>query len=489
MASYTKKIAYNTAAQMIGKVIGTTVAIATVAVLFRYLGVDGVGKYTTVFAFVAFFAVFADFGVQWTLVRELTVNPDKDKVFKNIFTFRLLLALFIHTLAFAFVWFFAYPYDVKISVGVISLSWFFTTINSTLVGVFLNNYRLDISVTGENLSRVVIFVCIWFLTRAEMPFAAVLFAYPIGGVFNYLFNRTMVGRFARVGLGFDFKYWGDIIRQSVPIGLVLVFGYIYFKIDSLMLSLMKGMTDVGIYGTAYKILEVLQTIPSMFLGSAFPLITKYATTGDDKVVPAFQKQFDFLSLLAWPLVAGTFLLAEPIINFISGSRGAEFIGVSTVSFLGQTATSVTCLKLLIFVVGLNFFVTLYSYMIVSLGRQKVMIIPTILFAAINIAINFVLIPHFSYIGAAIATIITEIIVLIIYIKSTVRFITLPIKFKTFRKIIFCTLIMGLSVYFLAKIGVNLFVNIFAAMAVYALAILLTKTISLDILKVKARNDL
>ncbi len=59
--SYTRKVAFNTAAQMLGKVLGTAISIATVAALFRYFGVEGMGKYTTVFAFVAFFSVFADF--------------------------------------------------------------------------------------------------------------------------------------------------------------------------------------------------------------------------------------------------------------------------------------------------------------------------------------------------------------------------------------------------------------------------------------------
>ena len=158
--SYTKKVAYNTFAQMAGKVVGIGISLATIATLFRYLGVEGVGKYTTVFAFVAFFAVFADFGIQWTLIRELAVQKDKNKVFRNIFSLRLLVAFLIHLVSFLLVWLFNYQIDIKLGVGVISLAWFFTTMNTVFVGIFQNNYRLDISVSTDVLGRVIIYFLI-----------------------------------------------------------------------------------------------------------------------------------------------------------------------------------------------------------------------------------------------------------------------------------------------------------------------------------------
>ncbi len=492
--SYTRKVAYNTAAQLIGKVVGTGVSLITTAALFRYFGVVGIGKYTTVFAFVGFFSVFADFGLQWTLIRELTVGRDQNKIFSNIFAFRLLLALVIHALAFALVWFFNYPIDVKLGVGVITAAWFFTTMNSTLVGVFLNNYRLDITVTAEVVGRVAILAGVFLMTRAHLSFNLVMSAYLIGNVVNFLINLAWVRRYIKVALGFDWGYWRHAIGQALPIGIVLVFGFIYYKIDSLMLSLLKGMTDVGIYGTAYKLLEVLQTVPAMFLGAAFPLVTRYVTSGDERVQSAFQKQFDFLMLLAVPIVAGTFLLASPIIGFIAGSRGAEFLGASTITFAGHAITSVTCLKILIFSVGIAFLSNLYSYMIVSLGRQRSMVAPVIGFALLNVVLNLVFIPRWSYLGAAGATLLTELIVFTCYFFITRRFIRLPLSLKSFVKIVVAGLVMSGAVFLLQKNNINLFVNILTAAVVYAGAVLALRAVTLEqigeILRIKpnARCD-
>jgi len=328
-----------------------------------------------------------------------------------------------------------------------------------------------------------------FLVKLELSLGIVLTAYLIGNIVNFIINLIYVQKYVELGFAYDKKYWRHAISQAIPIGIVLVFGYIYYKIDSLMLSVMKGMTDVGIYGTAYKLLEVLQVVPAMFLGAAFPLITKYATTNDERVHPAFQKQFDFLMLIAVPIVFGTFVLASPIIAFIAGGRGEEFINSSTVSFLGNPITSVTCLKILVFSVGINFLSNLYNYMVVSLGKQRAMVAPTIGFAVLNIILNLALIPRFSYLGAAVATLLTELTVVIVTYFVTKKFIVLPLKLINFAKILLSGIIMAIVTFYLYSIGVNLFINILVAIVTYAVLVLSLKVITREmVIEILRKQD-
>ncbi len=480
--SYTRKVAYNTAAQMIGKVVGTAISFVTVAILFRYFGIDGIGKYTTVFAFVGFFGVLADFGLQWTLIRELAVDEDKQKVFSNIFAFRLLSAIVVYALCFAAVWFFNYPYDVKLGVGIIAIATFFATMNSALVSVYLNNYRLDITVSAEVVGRAITLGLIYLVVKGSGGFDLAMTAYIGGNVIIFLINLYLLDRFIKFGMAFNLKYWRHVLTQAIPIGIIMVFGFIYYKIDSVMLSLMKGMTDIGIYGTAYKMLEILQTIPVMFLGAAFPLITRYATTGDERVRPAFQKSFDFLILLAVPLVILFFFLAEPIIHFIAGAKGNEFVSESTVSFLGHAITSVTTMKILIFSVGINFVSNLYTYMILSLGRQKSVIWPTLGFAVFNLALNFLLIPRFSYLGAAVATLLTEIIVCTTYVILTNKFLALPIKLHGALKLFAAGVLMAALTYSLDRAGLNMFAIIAITLVFYSGLVFLFKAIPMELVR-------
>lgn len=480
--SSTKKIARSAISQMIGKVIGIFISLATVAALFRYLGVEGVGKYTTVFAFVAFFALFADFGLQWTLIRELSINEDKNKVFKNVFTFRLILAVLVHLLAFAFVWFFNYPHDVKLGVGIITIAWFFLTLNSTLVGVFLNNYRMDVAVTAEVIGRILTLAIIYLLIRVEASFYVIMASYIAGNALNFFIDLFAVSKYVEVGFAFDRKYIKRVISQALPIGITMIFGFIYYKIDSLMLSSMKGMVDVGIYGTPYKLLEVLQYVPTMLLGAAFPLITRYAVEKDKRLNPAFQKQFDILTLMAVPIVLGSFILANPVIAFIAGSRGVEFTTASTVSFMGWSVTSVTCLRILIFSVGINFFTALYNYLVVSIGRQKALVYPTIGFALLNVVLNLALIPRFSYLGASAATLFTEIVVMAGTYYISRKYMKIPIDFGNFFRILACGFIMAVAAYIMFVIEMHIIAIVFGCFVIYAASVYIFKAIPRDLIK-------
>lgn len=451
--SYSKKIAYSTGSQFVGKILSTAIALVTFATLYRALGVEGIGKYTTVFAYVGFFSVFADFGLQWFLIRELSVNPkEKNKIFQNVLALRSIVAFVVLAIAFAVVWLFHYPVDVKLAVGLISLGWFFSLINSTFVGVYLNNYRMDIATASDVVGRAVTMSLVIILARNGYGFFYLMSAYLAGNLLNLVISRIFVAPYIKVGYKFDLKYWRYTLSQAFAIGIVLVFGFVYYKIDSLMLSFMKDMTDVGIYGSAYKLLEVLVTIPIMFLGASFPLITKYIAEKDARVYHAFQKQFDFLMLIAIPLVAGTLVLADKIILFVAGNRGQEFIGAATVYFAGRPINSAVVLRILIFAVGLHFLSSLYNYMIISLGKQKSMIWPTILFAIFNVVVNLILIPRFSYLGAAVSTVVTEIIVFVFYKRIVDQNIVLPVRLGNTLKVLIASVLMLFILHYFSRAG-------------------------------------
>ncbi len=482
--SYTKKVAFSTAAQFIGKMIGISISLVTIGILFRFLGVEGAGKYTTTFAFTSFFSLFADMGLGWTMLRELSIKETKEektKVFRNILSIRLILGILVFAIASALVWLFKYPADVKMAVGILSIAWFFQSLTSNIVQLYLNNYRMDIAVSAEIVGKALILLVVYLASTHNGDLNSVMLAYLLGCFVNFVILWGFAGKFVKPGLSYDKVYWKYAFRQAIPIGITLVFGYIYYKVDSLMLSLMKGMTDVGIYGAPYKLLEVLQMFPALFLGASFSLVTQYVTKKDERVHSAFQKEFDFLSLIAMPIVAGTFVLAMPIIKFVTGS-GGEFTNASTLTLFGHSMTAVTCLKILIFSVGVNFFSNLYGFMLVSLGKQKQMLWPTAGFALFNVLLNLILIPRYSYIGASFATLLTEIIVVIATYLVMRKNIVLPLRLNDFFKVVFSALVMGVVSYYFYHLTGGLFITIIVAVLVYATLVIAFGVVPQDLIK-------
>jgi len=479
--SYTRKVAYNTIIQIIGKVITTLISLFLVAALTRYLGVSGYGQYTTIFAFTQFFAVFADFGFFWFLVREISKpalpagRPDADqgKIFNNVLTFRTLMALGIFAVSFLIGFVIPQYHDIRYGIGIIAAASFWMTLNGSYVGVFQSKLRMDKAALTEVLGRMVILGLVLFLISSGANLNQILWAYFGGNLVNFLFSVLLGRVYLHLRPAFDFSYWKKIFWGSLPIFIVSILGLIYFKVDTIMLSLLKTSEDVGIYGPPYKVVEILILFPAIFMGNVFPVVTNYIYSKDERLQSAFQKAFDFLVIAAVPIIVGIALTAPRIIKIVAGS---QFTSAHTIGpVFGVAATSSFALQILILAVGISFLSHLYGYTIIALGKQTKMILPNLLFVIFNVGLNLLIIPKFSYIGAAATTVITEIAVVLTSWYVMHLYVDLEIRYKTLFKALLAGIILGLALYILKFLSLWILIPVGAF--VYFVILWLLKGIS------------
>lgn len=440
----TKIIAMNTIAQIIGKIITTAISVVMLAYLARYLGVAGYGDYTTVFAFLGFFAILADMGLYTVAVREMAKKPERSKeIMGNIFSVRILFALFFLFLA-PLVGYLIPGYSdaVKIGLWIGTFSSFFVLLNQLFVSIFQVNLKMERYVISDVLARAVLFIFTILFIKMHLDLGYFIFSNVIANFSLFLFSFLMSRKFLTFSLKMDFKLWRSILKEALPLGVIILLGLIYFKIDTIMLSIMKDNVAVGIYGAPYKILEIFITIPAMFMGSVFPLISKYFHDKDKRLEGSFHKAFDFISILIMPIVFGVFLLVQPITVLVLGK---EFL------------SSALVLQYLIFAVLIIFYGTIMGNFVIAANLQKKLLWVYLASVFINIIGNIVLIPHYSYIGSSISTIFTEAIVclsayLIVY--NNLRFIP---RFQVFLKSLISAFVMGVTIYFFG--GLNLIFSI------------------------------
>ncbi len=391
----TSRVAYNTIIQIISKGVTTLIGVATIFLLTRYLSVTGYGEYTTVFAFLGFFAIVADFGLFSIIVRDIAKTPEKkERIFNNIFTLRILLAitlLIVPPLIAIFIP--QYSMNVKLGVAIAGFSSFFILLNQLLVALFQVNLRMDKFVISDIVGRALILLLVILFIHADYGFLSIIIANVFGNVLSFAISFALASKFLKVRLRFDFSYWKQVFLEAVPLGLVVIMGLIYFKIDQVILSLLKDSWSVGIYGAPYKIIEILITIPAIFVGSTFPIISSYIAKKDNRLANSFQKTFDFLALMALPIVVGVFVTAKQIISIVAGP---EF------------TLSVPLLQILIFAVGIIFFGNLAGNAIIAGNMQKRLLKIYMTSLALNIIANLIFIPLYSYYAAAVITVATEV---------------------------------------------------------------------------------
>lgn len=457
MANYTKRVALNTIVQVLGKAITTIISVIMLAYLARYLGVSGYGDYTTVFAFLGFFAIIADMGFFTVAVREMAKNPeDSKKIMGNIFTLRIFFAiLFLLIATFAGYLVPSYSSGIKFSIFIGSFFSFFVLCNQLFVSIFQVRLRMDKMVTSDVIGRIVLFIAVMSSIYMKLSLEYFILANVIANFVMFFSSYLMSRRFFTFSLRFDKKYCLEILKQAIPLGIIIVLGLIYFKIDTVMLSIMRGSEAVGIYGAPYKILEILITIPAMFMGSVFPLVAKYHKDGDARFINSFHSSFDFMSAIIFPILIGILFIAKPLVVIV---LGAEFIA------------SVTVLQILIFAVFIIFFSNVFNYFILATNLQAKLVWVYLLSVIINIVGNLILIPRFSYIGPSYLTVFTELFVCVSAYIIIYKNLKLTPNFNVFMKAFFSAVIMGAALYVLRSLNVFLIIIVGAVIYLVVLYI-------------------
>jgi len=401
-----RKIAYNVAISSLSKVLSTALALVSIAFITRYLGKEGFGNYATVLAFLSFFAALADLGLYSISTREISKSgADGKKIMGNVFAMRLASSLLIVLAAPLIVLFFPYPPAVKAGIVVVALSFVFSSGYQVLNGIFQKNLAMDKVAVAELAGKIFQVAIVIGAVKFNLGFQWIVFALFFNMLISFLVVFLWSKKYLRFHIQFDFSYWKKFLRESAPIGVASVITFAYFKMDTIMLSVMKNSADVGIYNAASKVLENITFFPAMIIGLIFPLMAKNIFTDKETFQQISNKTFKVFIILVVPLVIGVFFLSDGIIRVIGGGGFAE-------------ATVV--LRILVFALALIFFGNFFNSVLIAGNRQKLLMLILGMAAVINISLNLIFIPQFSYLGAAYISVLTEFLVVTMGFYATVK---------------------------------------------------------------------
>lgn len=456
-----RKIAYNTIIASGARIVGVALSLISIGLIARYLGKEGFGSYSLIIAFLYTFNILADLGLYSLMNREISrPGADEKKIANNIFTLRLVAIFVFLGLAIIFIWFFPYTIKVKLGVVIGSAAYFFMSAAQVLMGIFQKRLRIDRPALAEIIGRLIQLGLVVLLVSLDLGFFSVLGALIVSSFIIFIINFIFVRKYISLSLSFDFVLWKKLLKSALPIAISIVLTLIYFKFDSIFLSLSfinrhspNPIVDVGIYNIAYRVLEGLIFFPAMFVGLIMPLLSRFAFSNQEEFKKIFQKTLDVLIIFIIPLVIGLFLLASPIVILIGGP---EF------------TVSAQALQILAFAVGLIFLGNLFGHSIIALDKQK--IAAWIYFGGMifNIIANLIFIPKYTYLGAAITTVFTELLVTILMVWLIYKTIHYFPSFKRLLKAVLAGLIMGVFIYIFQ--AWNLFILIVLGIIIYFAAL-------------------
>jgi len=455
--STVQRVAKNTGIIISGDLVFRLVSLVVTIYLARYLGKVGFGKYNFVFAYLAFFNIITDLGLQTILVREMAREPTHaPKLIGNAYIIRWILTVLAVASSIIVITLMSYPTDTTTYIYIASLTVLFISFSDFYRTIFEANLRMEYNIiaklTFKVLSAGLIFWIIFSHGTLMQVMIALVFSEMVKMLISYSFSRKLV----KPRFEIDFGLWRYLLKEALPIALYSVIYIIYFRIDVVMLSMMQGDAPVGIYSAAYKLSEPLSLIPYALMISLFPIMSASFKSSEERLIKSYKLATRYLLIISLPIATGTTILADKIIFLIYGT---EFAG------------SATALQILIWALVFTSTNSVLLSLLVSMDKQKLNTVSIASCAIVNVILNFILIPILSYNGAAIATVATNIV---LYIASfffvSKHLIVLPIH-KILIKPLISSVIMAGFVYYITDLNIFLLVPLAAGIYLVALFVL------------------
>lgn len=389
-------IPYNFGIAALSRLIIGGISLIIVGLLTRNLGPAGYGNYSLIFAYLFIFAALADLGLHTILVREISqTETDERKIISNIFSLRLAATLLFLIGGMILSLALPYPKEVKIGIALASLFGLFSSLYQILTGIFQKYLRLYYVSLADVLARAAQVILIYLAIKKSPGLLTFILIVVISELIHFLLLFIFAQKIVKFSFAFDGHYWRKILKTSFPVALSLIFTLLYFKMDTVLLSLMKPAEDVGIYSVAYKVLEVVIFLPAIYIGLLMPVLSRYAFENRDEFIKIFRKGFNILAVFSLPVMTYLFLRADDIIKVMGGS---------------QFGPAVEVLKILSVAVMLIFFGNLGGSALVALDLQKKGMWIYLAGAVFNISANLAFIPRYSYFAAAWLTVLTELLI-------------------------------------------------------------------------------
>ena len=402
------KIAFHTSAQLVGKVATTVATLIITVIITRNFSVADFGNYTAILSYIALFYVFTDFGFNAIFVRETGKNQEKQKeYFKNLLGLRLVTSILVAFLATAILSFTDHSSLVKLGIitalGILIAQSF----AATALALFQARIRYDQATISDFLGALanVVFVYIAATNFNNILFviAALVLGSTVRVIVALYLAKFQIGIF---GFSFDKAFWQKFVLAALPIGLITVFSQFNAQIDKQIVLLtsykpslgLSGEAAAGFYGLAYKVFELAIVFPTFVMNVAYPIMVQKKEEGIELLLK-FSKKLAVL------------LLIMGVLGFILGWFFAPVI----VNILGGDKFSASVLTTRILLVGFPlFFITpITLWLAIVLHKTREMMFIYGFAAAFNLVANLVFVPNFGYNAAAVVTIISELLILLL----------------------------------------------------------------------------
>ncbi len=384
-----QNIAKNTSYLTLALVLQKVISFFYFTLLARFLGPTDLGKYYFAISFTTIFAIIIDLGLANVLIREVAKNQARaGRLVGSILSIKLPLALVAVLAAVFLINWSGADALVKTLVYISCFSMVLDSFTTTFFAAVRGFHNLRYESISAIIFQLIVLIFGYgaLLLGGGLIFA--MGALVLASLYNFIYSWVIAVFKIKIPirLVYDKELIKRIIFLSWPFAAYAVFQRIYTYLDSVLLAFLAGNEQVGLYQVAFKIIFALQFLPLAFTASLYPAMSAYWQNNKEQLATTFKRAINYLTIISWPIIVGTFLLADKIVLLFKEGYGGAVVPLK-----------ITIISL--FFIFINFPI---GSLLNACDKQKKNTFNMIKTAIFSIILNIILIPRWQAVGASIA---------------------------------------------------------------------------------------
>ena len=397
--SLARKVTINASALAGGRVLSSLSGLVAVGIATRYLHPDSYGALIAAIAFTGILIPLTDLGTSIIGARELAKRPDEtDRLLGAIFTISALLSLAACVVGIG-VMFAVYPgadhHLEREAILILLLPTLLGAPATTAGTYFISEQKAYIGAVASVIGSLALLGILAASAGLAWGFTGVAAAYAANSVVYAAFMLIFgLQRGVRMRPSLDRALCTQLLKWAVPLGLGVIVNAIYSRIDVVLLSALASQGEVGVYGLAYKVVDVLMILPAYI---TITLLPEFARLSEhrERLGQVTQKAFSLLQFATAPMLIVMVVFAGEVITM---AGGADFSKAAPI------------LQILMLTVLFSYLQAVCWQGLLAMNQQNAILRISLACLVVNVILNLALIPLWGGIGAAIAMAATEIAV-------------------------------------------------------------------------------
>jgi O-antigen/teichoic acid export membrane protein len=395
-----RRVSKNALARFLAQVLARLLSLVLVALVARYEPAEALGSYVLVLTLVGFAGVASDLGLNIFLIRETARQTDHQRqreLLGTVLPLKLGLSVVVLAGLLLLAAVAAFPEATVQLLPVGGLLLVPEAVTGTVRAFINGRQRMEVSGVIDVTVR---------LLAVAASFPALLAGFGVTAVLLCTLGATLAGVVLYSAVLWRWRAtphwrwappaWRACLAESYPFALTSLAAMVYSRLDLVLLGLWQDELAVGTYGAAYKLWETIGLLPASLLEAMFPEMSRLASTQEGR-----QRLRGLFRTASWAMLGGGLLLAA------AGLLAAGTLIPLVYGGTGSYTPAVLPFRLLVCAVPAMFLYLLSGHVLYAVEKQRRVTGAMLVVGLVNVTLNLIVIPRWSYLGAALVALVSE----------------------------------------------------------------------------------